>query len=105
MKKFKRKDVFYVYIVECQNGTYYTGYTNDIENRIKLHNKGLGAKYLRGKSPIKLVYVKEYKYYKSAINKEISLKKLTRKQKEELVKNANENVEFMINRAKSTPSL
>lgn len=105
MKKFKRKGVFYVYILECQNGTYYTGYTNDIENRIKLHNKGLGAKYLRGKSPIKLVYVKEYKYYKSAINKEISLKKLTRKQKEELVKNANENVEFMINKAKSTPSL
>ncbi|MBU1631306.1 MAG: GIY-YIG nuclease family protein, partial [Candidatus Omnitrophica bacterium] len=54
--------------------------------RLKLHNRGLGARYLRGKSPIELVYVKKYKYYKSAINKEISLKKLTRKQKEELIK-------------------
>jgi len=86
MKKLKRKNVFYVYILECQNGTYYTGYTNDLDNRIKLHNKGLGAKYLRGKSPIELVYLKEYKYYKNAINKEIALKKLTRKQKEELIK-------------------
>ena len=83
--KIKRKDVFYVYIVKCKNGTYYTGYTNNLESRIKLHNKGNGAKYLRGKSPVKLVYAKEYRYYKNALHAERNLKKLTRKEKEELI--------------------
>ncbi len=87
MKKFKRRSILYVYVLECRNGTYYTGYTNNLANRIKLHNKGIGAKYLRGKSPVKIVYVKEYKYYKRAIKKEIALKKLTHKQKQELVRN------------------
>lgn len=86
-KKIKRKDIFYVYIVKCKNGTYYTGYTNNLENRIKLHNKGDGAKYLKGKVPVKLVYAKEYKYYKNALHGERNLKKLTRKEKEQLIKN------------------
>lgn len=80
------KGTYYVYILECQNGTYYTGSTKDLEKRIALHNKGQGAKYLRGKTPVKLVYVEEYKYYKSAFKKELALKKLTHKQKEELIK-------------------
>lgn len=80
------RNKYYVYIVECNKGTYYTGYTNNLKNRLKLHTNGLGAKYLRGKSPIKLVYVKEYKYYKNALRAERDIKKLTRKQKEELVK-------------------
>lgn len=83
----KMKGKYYVYIVRCRDGSYYTGYTNNIEKRIKFHNKGLGAKYLRGKLPVKLVYVKEYKYYKRALKKEIAMKKLTHKQKHELVKN------------------
>jgi putative endonuclease len=63
-RKIKRKDTFFVYIVQCSDGTYYTGYTNNLENQINLHNNGRGAKYLRGKVPVQLVYVKEYKYYK-----------------------------------------
>jgi len=86
-RKIKRKGNFFVYIVECSNGTYYTGYTNNLDNRIKLHNNGHGAKYLRGKAPIKLVYAKEYKYYKNALNAERNLKKLTRKRKEGLIRN------------------
>ena len=86
-RKIKRKGNFFVYIVECSNGTYYTGYTNNLDNRIKLHNNGHGAKYLRGKAPVKLVYAKEYKYYKNVINVERNLKKLTRKRKEGLIRN------------------
>jgi len=86
-RKIKRKGNFFVYIVECSNGTYYTGYTNNLDNRIKLHNNGNGAKYLRGKAPVKLVYAKEYKYYKNALNAERNLKKLTRKRKEGLIRN------------------
>ncbi len=82
----KRHGKFYVYIVEDKNGTYYTGYTNDLEERIKLHNNGYGAKFLRGKGPIKLVFVKEYRYYKNVLNAERSVKKLRRREKEEMVR-------------------
>jgi len=82
----KRRDKFYVYIVKCKNGTYYTGYTNDLGNRIKLHNKGNGAKYLRGKLPVELVYAKEYRYYKNALRAERKIKKLRSWQKQELIR-------------------
>jgi putative endonuclease len=84
--KIKRSGKFYVYILRCARGTYYTGYTNDLDKRIELHGKGHGAKYLKGKGPVELVYTKEYKYYKNALHTERNLKKLTRKQKEELIR-------------------
>jgi len=77
---------YYVYMVECATGTYYSGFTKDLEKRLTLHESGNGAKYLRGKSPVRLMYVKEYRYYKNACRAEGELKKLTRKQKEELVR-------------------
>jgi putative endonuclease len=83
-KRFHRSGRFWVYIVECGNGTYYTGYTNDLVERIKLHNKGCGARYLRGKGPVELVYEKAYRYYKNALHAERNIKKLARAQKEEL---------------------
>lgn len=86
-----RKSKYWVYIVQCKDGTYYTGYTNDLKNRIALHNSGNGAKYLRGKLPVKLVYAKEYRYYKNAVHRERNIKKMTLKQKEELVRIYNEN--------------
>lgn len=58
MKKLVRQDRFFVYIVKCQDRTYYTGYTNDLQRRVAQHNKGKGTKYLRGKLPVKLVYTK-----------------------------------------------
>ncbi len=90
-RKLTRKSKYWVYIVQCRDGTYYTGSTNNIEDRIKLHNKGHGAKYLRGKLPVKLVYTKEYRYYKNALHRERNIKKMTREQKEKLIRNYNEN--------------
>jgi putative endonuclease len=81
----KRKGRFFVYIVRCSKGTYYTGYTTDLVRRIKQHNDGSGAKYLRGKAPVELVFAREYKYYKNAINAEIAIKNLTRQEKEDLI--------------------
>ncbi len=74
-------------MVQCADATYYAGSTNNLAARIKLHNAGNGAKYLRGKGPVKLAYVKEYQYYKRALQAERNLKKLTRQQKEVLIKN------------------
>jgi putative endonuclease len=85
--KVKRKDIFYVYIVRCADGTYYTGYTNNLEKRIKLHNNRNGARYLKSKLPVRLVYAKEYRYYKNVLHAERNLKKRTRKEKEEIIKN------------------
>ena len=84
--KIKRSQGFYAYIVRCVNGTYYTGYTNDLKKRIKLHNQGKGAKYTRDRRPVKLVWKKEYRYFKPAFKLEKKIKKLTRLQKEALVK-------------------
>jgi len=85
-RRIQRTGKYFVYILQCSNGTYYTGYTNNLENRIKEHNNGNGAKYLRGKLPVKLVYAKEYHYYENALRRERNLKKLTRKQKEKLIR-------------------
>ncbi len=85
-RKFRREGKFYTYILECANGTYYTGYTNNLENRIKEHNNGKGAKYTRDRRPVKLVWNKEYRYFKKAFLEEKRIKKLTREEKIELIK-------------------
>lgn len=84
-RQFKRKANFSVYIVECADGTYYTGYTNDLKRRLALHNSGKGAKYVARKLPVRLVYAKPYKYYKLAIKAEKAIKSLSRQRKENLV--------------------
>jgi len=85
-KTIKRSGTFSVYIVRCKNGTYYTGYSNDLNRRIAQHNGGKGAKYLKGKAPVTLVYQKVYRYYKCALRAERWIKSLTRWQKEQLVR-------------------
>ncbi len=78
--------MFYVYIVKCQDSTYYTGYTNDLEKRLEEHNDGKrGAKYTMYKRPVKLIWSKEYRYFRLAVLEEQRIKKLRRWQKEELI--------------------
>jgi putative endonuclease len=86
MRKIKRKSDYYVYIVRCQQGTLYTGYTSDLKARIKRHNSGHGAKYLRGKGPVKLVWFKKYRYWKCAVKEEARIKRLPRQRKMQLIK-------------------
>ena len=82
MTKKVPRGPYWTYMVECKYGTYYAGYTNDIKKRIAAHNNGTGAKYLRGKGPVKLVYKKKYLTVKEAQAQERLIKLLTRKQKE-----------------------
>ena len=84
-EKFRREGEFYVYIVKCADRTYYTGYTNDLEKRLKRHNEGLASKYTRARLPVTLVWKKEYCQFKPAFKMEMIIKKLTRMQKEALV--------------------
>lgn len=76
----------YIYIVECSDGTYYTGYTNDIKKRIKAHNEGKGAKYTHGRRPVTLKYMESYDTKSEAMSREYAIKKLSRKEKKELLK-------------------
>jgi len=77
---------YWAYVVQCKHGTYYAGWTNDLKKRIAAHNNGTGAKYLRGKGPVKLVYKKKFKTVQEAQARERAIKKLTRKQKEKLLR-------------------
>ena len=88
MKKFKRRGRFYVYIVKCHDGTYYTGYTPCIKKRLDLHNKGRGAKYTRDRRPVKLVWRRKYRNFKNAFLEEKRIKTLNRAQKEELIRSS-----------------
>ena len=74
----------YCYIVECVDGTFYTGWTTDPERRVATHNKGLGAKYTRMRRPVKLVYVEEQSDRKTAMKRERAIKRMTRVQKQKL---------------------
>ncbi|MHC1750317.1 MAG: GIY-YIG nuclease family protein [Cellulosilyticaceae bacterium] len=78
--------MYWVYIVECSDHTYYTGYTNDLKKRINTHNTGKGAKYTRGRVPVTLLYFEEFLEKQDALKREIAIKKLTRVQKEYLIK-------------------
>ena len=77
----------YVYILRCSDDTLYTGWTNDLEKRIKAHSNGTGAKYTRGRGPVELVYFEEFDDKKDAMKREYEIKKYTRSKKEWLIKN------------------
>lgn len=79
----------YVYIVECSDHTYYTGWTTNLEQRIKAHNEGNGAKYTKARHPVKLIYYEELPDKSLALKREYAIKQLTRKQKELLIINQN----------------
>ena len=83
--KSRRHGGYVVYLVRCADGSYYAGSTNSLEARIALHNAGSGAKYVRGRRPVHVVYVKQYRDYQRAMQAEWAVKRLTRKQKEVLV--------------------
>ena len=76
----------YVYILKCADGTYYTGYTTNVEKRVKAHNEGRGAKYTRSRIPCETVYTEAFEDKREAMRREWEIKnRLTRKEKEKLI--------------------
>ena len=78
-------ELHYVYILKCNDNTYYTGYTKDIKKRVKIHNEGKGAKYTRGRGPHQLVYTQSFETKGEALRNEYKIKQLSRKEKEMLI--------------------
>jgi len=78
---------FFVYILKCKDRTLYVGFTNDLEKRLYAHNHlKSGAKYTKGRRPVKLIYSEKYKTLREAKQREYAVKCLTRKEKLELVR-------------------
>ena len=75
-----------VYVLECADGTLYTGCTSSINDRINRHNAGKGAKYTRGRLPVELVYLEKVGQHGDALRRERAIKKLSRKAKLRLVR-------------------
>ncbi len=84
---------FYVYILECidkkKKKSYYTGYTQDLKKRFDLHRQGKGAKFTKGKD-LKLLYSEIFTKRSEAMNRELEIKKMSKKQKKELVLNGDQ---------------
>ncbi len=83
--------MYYIYVLRCSDGTLYTGYTNNLENRLELHNKGKGAKYTRGRTPVELIYFEEFEDKIEAQKREYALKKLKRSEKLILIEKSKQN--------------
>ncbi len=77
----------FTYILRCSDDSLYTGYTTDLVKRLQTHNAGKGAKYTKARLPVEMVYHEEYATKEEAMRREAAIKKLTRKQKIELIKN------------------
>ncbi|MCM3309089.1 GIY-YIG nuclease family protein [Streptococcus sp. FSL W8-0197] len=83
----------YMYVVECRDESYYTGYTTDVKRRLAVHNSGKGAKYTRARLPVKLIYVEGFASKEDAMSAEALFKRKTRMQKENYFKeNQNRNL-------------
>lgn len=74
-----------VYVLECSDGTYYTGYTSDVTKRLAAHRCGKGAKYTRGREPLSLIYEEHFDSKSDALKREYAIKQLTKSQKETLI--------------------
>lgn len=75
----------YTYMLQCNDGSYYTGWTNDLEKRVKAHSEGKGAKYTRAHLPVQLIYYESFETKKEAMSREWAIKHMTRQEKEHLL--------------------
>lgn len=77
---------WFVYILNCADGTLYTGITNDLDRRIKAHNAGTASKYTRVRRPVSIVYSEEVETKGDALRRELQIKRLTRSEKIAIIK-------------------
>lgn len=89
-----RSPVHYAYVLRCSDGTFYTGYTTDVERRVREHDAGDGAKYTRGRTPVELVHVEQFDTKSAAMSREYEIKQLSRARKERLVSEPGEETAF-----------
>ena len=79
--------IWYLYILRCGDGTFYTGITTNVDKRLAVHRAGKGAKYTRGRAPLELVYCETCEGHSHALKREWEVKALSRDQKQLLIQN------------------
>jgi Predicted endonuclease containing a URI domain len=84
----------YAYVLRCSDDSFYTGYTTDVERRVREHDAGEGAKYTRGRTPVELVHVESFASKSAAMSREYEIKQLSRREKEQLISGAGAETEF-----------
>ncbi len=82
----RRREEWYLYILECRDGSYYTGITNDVVRRLELHKRGKASKYTRSRRPVKVIHAEICESRSDALRNEAAVKKMTRAKKEEYVR-------------------
>lgn len=75
----------YTYILECEDGSFYTGWTNHLQVRFEAHQKGTGAKYTRSHKPVRIAYYETFETASEAMKREAALKKLSHKEKQHII--------------------
>jgi putative endonuclease len=80
-----KERIFYLYILKCSDGSFYTGITNDIKRRMEMHRSGKGSKYVAGRLPFKVVYTKRIGNRSEATKRELEIKSLDREGKMKLI--------------------
>jgi len=80
--------LFYIYILKCSDNSLYTGYTDNLERRLKKHNQGKASKYTRSRLPVSIVYSEDHPDKSSAMKREIWIKSLSRENKIKLIQEA-----------------
>ncbi|WP_018663631.1 GIY-YIG nuclease family protein [Heyndrickxia acidiproducens] len=84
----ENKTKSYFYVLLCRDGSFYGGYTVDVERRLREHNEGRGAKYTRTRTPVYMLYYRAYETKSEAMKAEYAFKHLTRRKKEQFLKEA-----------------
>jgi putative endonuclease len=84
--EIKASKTWLIYLLECSDGSFYAGITNNLDQRLATHNAGLGAKYTRGRTPVRLLEFKEVKSHSEALQQEYQLKKLPKSKKRSFFK-------------------
>jgi len=79
-----------IYILQCADGTFYTGWTMDLARRLRVHNSGCGARYTRGRRPVRLVYREEQPTRSAAQRREAAIRRLSRTDKLKLIERADQ---------------
>lgn len=82
----------FIYILRCADGTFYTGWTVDLEKRLKAHNEGKGCKYTRSRCPVELEHFEKFETKRQALRREYAIKRMTRAQKLLLINNGRKKV-------------
>ena len=78
--------MWYVYILRCNDGSFYTGSSNNVNNRLRQHNKGKASKYTKSRRPVALLYIEQFTTKAEALRREIEIKDFSTVNKKRLIK-------------------